>query len=57
MTFSLQSVVVKLVGMWFLCDAIFSLALYIGNPNEKWLRNHLVRLIRLVAGTLLILVG
>ena len=57
MTFTLQSVVIKLLGMWFFCDAIFSLSLYIGKQDEKWLKNHLVRLIRLVASILLMIWG
>lgn len=55
--FSLHSVIIKLLGMWFFCDAIFSLALYVGVPGEKWFRNHAVRLIRFFAGIALIIWG
>ena len=52
-----KSCMVKLLGMWFFCDAIFSLVLYIGKPEEKWLKNHLVRLFRLLAGIGLMIWG
>ena len=52
-----QSCLVKLTGMWFFCDAIFSLCLYVGKPEERWLKNHAVRLIRLVMGIALMILG
>ena len=48
---------IGLLGMWFFTDAIFSLCLYMGKPDEKWLRNHLVRIIRLIGGIGLIIIG
>ena len=52
-----KSTIIKLLGMWFFCDAWFSLALYVGRPEQKWLKDHSIRIIRLVAGICLILWG
>ena len=51
----LANYAIGLTGMWLFCDAWFSLALYIGKEDEKFLRNHLIRLVRLVLGLYLII--
>ena len=40
---TMQSCIIKLLGMWLFCDAWFSVCCYIG--KEKFLQNH-IRYIR-----------
>ena len=48
------SYIVGLAGVWFLQDALASMAFY---PNEDWKWNHIARLIRAGLGIMLIIVG
>lgn len=49
--------IVGLIGMWIFCDAWFSLSLYIGRADQKWLKDHSIRVIRLLSGIALIVIG
>ena len=41
---------IGLSGMWLFCDGWFSLALYIGRPEQRWIKDHLIRIIRMGIG-------
>ena len=45
---------VGLMGLWILQDALASICFY---PNEKWRWNHTARLIRVLIGIALIVMG
>ena len=48
---------IGLCGMWLLCDALISLALYLPT-SQTWSKDHWVRIVRLVCGVfLMFLVG
>lgn len=44
-------------GTWLLCDAIFSLMLYVGKDGQSWLKDHSIRIIRGFIGIVLIWVA
>lgn len=46
-----------LTGMWLFCDGWISLSLYIGKPNQSWLKDHVIRVIRLLIGIWLMVIG
>lgn len=46
-----------LIGMWLVSDAIWSINYYLHNKDETWLRNHSVRLVRLLCGIALMVIG
>jgi len=48
---------IKLIGVWILSDAFYSLLLYVGKPEEKWLKHHSIRIVRAILAVLLILYG
>ena len=45
---------VGLIGVWILQDGLASICFY---PTEKWRWNHAARLVRLVMGIALIVIG
>ncbi len=51
-----------LIGCWLLCDAIYSLSLYLGakgynGKKQTWRRDHWVRVVRGLLGITLIVSG
>jgi len=54
---------VGLVGMWIVSDGIYSWILYINAPSyegsnrQTFLRDHWVRLVRILCGVCLIIIG
>lgn len=54
---------VGLIGMWILSDGILSWTLYLNAPSyegskrQTFLRDHWVRLVRIVCGVALIVIG
>ncbi len=46
--------VIGLIGIWFLQDALASIAFY---PKENWRWNHTARVIRAGMGIVLIIMG
>lgn len=46
--------IVACIGVWFLQDALASIAFY---PNERWRWNHTVRIIRAVMAVALMILG
>ena len=54
---------VGLIGMWILSDGILSWTLYLNSPSyevskkQTFLRDHWVRLVRILCGVALIIVG
>ena len=49
--------IVGLIGIWLLCDGWFSLNLYVGKPKQSWLKDHSIRIIRMVIGIYLVAIG
>ena len=47
----------SLIGCWLFCDSIISLTLYIGKPDEQWIKNHSIRLIRGILSIILMYFG
>ncbi len=45
---------ISLMGLWVLQDALASICYY---PSEKWRWNHMARLIRILIGIALIIIG
>lgn len=50
------------LGVWFLSDALYSLALYLGKPGyhgatQNWLQDHSVRVVRGCAAVAIIVIG
>ena len=45
---------IGLIGMFFIQDALASICFY---PTEKWKWNHAARLVRLLMGVALIILG
>ena len=48
------SYVIGLMGCWLLCDGIISIRLY---PEQSWLRDHSIRLIRVAIGIFMMVAG
>lgn len=48
---------IGLVGMWLFCDGWISLALYIGRPEQHWIKDHSIRIIRMILGVFLMVAG
>ncbi|KKL74000.1 hypothetical protein LCGC14_2069270 [marine sediment metagenome] len=46
--------VIGLIGMWFLQDGLASIAFY---PQENWRWNHTARIVRVIFGVVLIILG
>ena len=46
--------IIGLVGVWLLCDGIISIRLY---PEQSWLKDHSIRLIRIAIGIFMIVIG
>ena len=46
--------ILGLIGIWILQDAIASICFY---PQEKWRWNHLARLVRVMMGGILVVMG
>lgn len=36
----------RLLGAWLLLDAVISILYYVRRPDETWVKNHSVRLVR-----------
>ena len=51
---SIQGYIIGLMGIWLVQDGLASIMFY---PSEKWRWNHMVRLIRIVWGIVLIVIG
>ncbi len=49
--------IVGLIGMWLLGDSVWSICYYLDRKEETWLRNHSVRLVRMVCALCLIIIG
>lgn len=55
--------ILGLGGMWIVTDGLYSLALYLGQPGidgkkqQTWLRDHLIRIIRIAWGIAFIIIG
>ncbi len=50
------------LGVWLISDAIFSYTLYVGSQSwrgtkQTWAKDHWVRLVRLICGVIIIIVG
>ena len=46
--------IIGLIGVWFFQDGLASIMFY---PNENWRWNHIARLIRVIFGIALIIIG
>jgi len=59
----MSSYIVGLIGMWIISDGILSWTLYLnapsyeGSPKQTFLRDHWVRLVRIICGLILIAIG
>ena len=40
----------RLLGAWLLLDSVISIAYYLRKPNETWVQNHSVRVVRGLIG-------
>ncbi len=54
---AITGLIIAIGGTWIFSDAWYSLALYLGKPDEKWLKNHSIRAIRAIWGAVFILLG
>ena len=45
---------VGLAGMWLFCDGLISIRLY---PDQSWLKDHSIRLLRCAIGIFMMVVG
>lgn len=45
---------VGLAGMWLVCDGLISIRLY---TEQSWLKDHLIRLIRIAIGMFMMIVA
>lgn len=58
-----MSYIIGLLGMWFFCDGIISIRLYLKTCDESgiriqsWKYDHSIRLIRCLGGIVLIIIG
>ena len=53
----LLSYTLGILGTWLVADGIVSVVFYYGKTDETWIKNHSIRLIRLVIGISLIIIG
>ena len=53
----LLSYALGILGTWLVADGIVSIVFYYGKNDETWIKNHSIRLIRIVIGILLIIIG
>ncbi len=49
-----MGIAIVAIGVWILQDALASIVFY---PKEKWMWNHMARLVRAVMGVALIVMG
>mgnify|MGYP001612036219 CR=1 FL=1 len=55
--------VLGLIGMWIFSDGLYSIALYMNAPSfregekQSWKKDHAIRLIRIILGIVLIIMG
>jgi len=55
--------IIGLIGMWLFCDGIISIRVYLNTVNEtgkkiqNWKYDHSIRLIRMLLGTALMIIG
>jgi small-conductance mechanosensitive channel len=52
----MSSVYVKMIAVWLLSDAVYSIFYYIDNPSEKWIKNHSFRIIRGILAIILMII-
>ena len=45
--------IVRMIGVWLLSDSIYSLILYIPQKGQSWLKDHSIRIVRLVLAIML----
>lgn len=48
---------VGLIGVWVASDGIYSILYYLDDNHESWWRNHSVRILRVVLGISLVILG
>ena len=48
---------IKLLGVWILCDGLYSLIAWIGKPGQSWIRDHSMRIIRCLVGIVMVVFG
>jgi len=53
------SYIIGLIGMWIMCDGVYSLAIYLRHQKQgqSWLYDHPIRVIRVLLGVGLMLIG
>ena len=55
--------IIGLIGMWLFCDGIISIRVYLNTVNEtgkkiqNWKYDHSIRLIRMLLGIALMIIG
>jgi hypothetical protein len=54
---SVSGYIIGIIGCWLFCDGWISLSLYVGKPNQGWLKDHIIRVIRLALGVALMVMG
>ena len=53
----LLSYALGILGTWLIADGTASIVLYYGKKDETWVKNHCIRLIRIVVGIAIIIIG
>jgi len=51
----MNPITLAIIGTWLFCDGWISLSLYIGRENQSWIKDHSIRIIRLVLGLFLMI--
>lgn len=55
LSLGLDTVIIKMLGVWLFSDAQVSLAMYLNKPGQTWLKDHSIRVIRMIIAIVLML--
>ena len=48
------TILLVVIGMWCITDGWFSLSLYLKDKSQTWKKDHYIRVIRIIAGIVLL---
>jgi len=49
--------IILIGGVWLAQDSIASILYYLHKPNERWVFNHAVRILRLIWSVIFVILG
>jgi len=49
----MKAYIIGLLGMWIVCDGIYSLLVHVKDEKQTWWRDHSFRIIRIAIGIIM----